>query len=139
MIGEVSNGRSLAAILTEMKNELQEFVQTRIELLRRELDEKVKTLKAALPLALVGITFLLTAFLLLSLALVAILAVAFEGNPFNWFFGFLIVGFVWLVIGGIAALSAKRALTEKGVIPRKTIQVLSGDKAWLQREAKNVL
>jgi uncharacterized membrane protein YqjE len=139
MIGEVSNGRSLAAILTEMRNELQEFVQTRIELLRRELDEKVKTLKAALPLALVGITFLLTAFLLLSLALVAILAVAFEGNPFNWFFGFLIVGFVWLVIGGIAALSAKRALTEKGVIPRKTIQVLSGDKAWLQREAKNVL
>lgn len=136
---DVANGRSLAAILTEMKEELQEFVQTRIELLRRELSEKLKAIKGALPLAMVAIPFLLTAFLLLSLALVAILAVAFEGNPFNWFFGFLIVGFAWLVIGGIAALSAKRALTEKGIIPRKTIQVLTGDKAWLQREAKNVL
>jgi multisubunit Na+/H+ antiporter MnhG subunit len=85
------------------------------------------------------LTFLLTAFLLLSLALVAVLAVAFEGNPFNWFFGFLIVGFVWLVIGGIAAYSAMRALTEKGVVPRRTMQILNGDKAWLQREAKNVL
>jgi hypothetical protein len=35
---EVSRERSLAEILAEMKVELQEFVQTRIELLRRELN-----------------------------------------------------------------------------------------------------
>jgi hypothetical protein len=95
--------------------------------------------KGALPLALVGVVFLTSGFLLLSPALVAIIAVAFQGNAFNWFFGFLIVGFVWLAIGAIAAFLVKRELTEKGVAPRRIMQVLNGDKAWLQQEAKNIL
>lgn len=136
---EGSKERSLTAILAEMKDQFQEFLQTRIELLRQELDEKARGIKAALPYALVGIAFLAAAFLLLSLALVAALAAALEGNSFHWFFGFLIVGFIWLMIGGIAGYKVKRQLTEKGVVPRRTIRMLNGDKAWLQREARKIL
>ena len=61
MPGTENNGRSLKGILGEMKGQLQEFVQTRIELLRREIQEKGATLKAAIPLAVAGGLFLTTA------------------------------------------------------------------------------
>lgn len=139
MNGDRINGRSVAEILAEMREEFQEFARTRIELLRRELDEKARTAKAALPLAAMGALFLSVSFLLFSLALVTLVVVAFEGNPYRWFFGFVIVGFLWSVIGGITALAAKQKLSASGVMPRKIIQVLNNDKAWLQREAKNLL
>jgi uncharacterized membrane protein YqjE len=133
------NNRSLADILNEIKNEFQEFTQTRIELLRAELEEKARVMKAAFPLIAIAMMFLTVAFVLFSFALVALVRVAFEGNPYRWFIGFIVIAFLWGIFGGIAALVAKHQLSAKGVMPRKTIQVLSHDKAWLQREAKNIL
>jgi uncharacterized membrane protein YqjE len=133
------NHRSLTEILAEMKNEFQEFMQTRIELLRVELKEKARLIKAALPLAAVGLLFLTVAFILFSLALVGLVVVAFAGSPYRWFFAFLIVSFLWALFGGIAALLVQQQVRAKGVVPRKTIHVLNNDKAWLQREAKNIL
>jgi len=138
MNGDIYNKRSLSDILTELKNEVQEFMQTRIELLRRELDDKVRAIKAALPLLVMGTVFLSTAFLLLSLALVSVFA-GWIGGDYRWFFGFLIVGFFWGLIGGIAALAAKQHLARKGVMPNRTMEVLSADKVWLQQEARNIL
>jgi uncharacterized membrane protein YqjE len=131
--------RSLADILAEMKNEFREFVQTRIELLRVELQQKTRVIKAALPLAAVGLLFLTMAFVLFSVALVGLVVVAFAGNPYRWFLAFLIISFLWALFGGIAVWVAKQRLSAKGVMPRKTIHVLNNDKAWLQREAKNIL
>jgi len=139
MNGDTINGRSLSEILAEMREEFQEFAQTRIELLRRELEEKIRAFKAALPLAVAGAMFLGVSFVLFSFALVGLVAVAFQGTAYRWFLAFLIVGFLWSICGGIAALLAKRELTRKGVMPRKILQILNGDKAWLQREAKNLL
>ena len=136
MNGEVKNGRSLAAILTDMKNELQEFAQTRIALLKREIQEKTEALKSALPLAVVGSLLLSTAFLLLSIALAALVATAFPDNPYRWFFGCLAIAILW-VIGGAGALYAvKRRLSRQSMVPQKTIEVLSGDKTWIQNEAR---
>jgi uncharacterized membrane protein YqjE len=133
------NNRSLADILTDMKSEFQQFMKTRIELLRAELEEKTRVIKAALPLAAVGIVFLGVAFVLFSLAVVGLVVVAFDGNAYRWFFAFLIVGILWSIFGAIAALVAKQQVSAKGLAPRKTIHVLNNDKAWLQREAKNIL
>lgn len=131
--------RSLAEILTEAKNELKEFVETRAELLRREMEERIAKIKIVAPLAIVGALFLSTSFLLLSVALVALFAAVFTGNDYRWFFGFIIVGFLWSVIGGTAALMAKKRLSKRSIIPQKTIEVLAADKAWLQNEARSIL
>jgi uncharacterized membrane protein YqjE len=133
------NNRGLTEILAEIKDEFKEFTQTRIELLRAELEEKSRVIKAALPLAAMGALFLTVGFLLFSFALVGLVVVAFEGNPYRWFFAFLIISFLWSIFGGIAAIVAKSQLSSKGVVPRKTIQVLNNDRAWLQREARNIL
>lgn len=134
-----ANNRSLTEILAEIKDEFKEFIRTRIELGRAELEEKTRVIKAALPLAAMGALFLAVGFVLFSFALVGLVVVAFEGNPYRWFFAFLIISFLWSIFGGIAALVAKSQLSSKGVVPRKTIQVLNNDKAWLQREARNIL
>ena len=139
MHDEIHNGRSLGAILGEMKSELQEFVHTRIELFKRELQEKAASVKAAVPSALIGATFGITAVLLLSLALVALVAVGFGDNPYKWFFAFLIVGVLWSVIAGMALFMAKRRLTMEPMVPRKTMHVLKDDKIWLQKETRNAL
>jgi uncharacterized membrane protein YqjE len=136
---EIHNGRSLVAILNEMKSELQEFAQTRVELFKREMQEKAAAIKAAVPSALIGATFLITAFLLLTLALVALVATGFGDNPYKWFFAFLIVGIFWSMIGGMAVFMAKRRLTMQPMVPQKTMHVLSDDKLWLQKETRNAL
>ena len=74
MNGQPINGRSLAEILSEMRDELQDFVQTRVELLKREVQERVAAVKSAVPLAMVAGLLLTTAFLLLSMALVGVFA-----------------------------------------------------------------
>jgi len=136
MNGEVKNGRSLAAILTDMKNELQEFAQTRIALLKREIQEKTEALKSALPLAVVGSLLLSTAFLLLSVALAALVATAFPDNLYRWFFGCLAIAILWAIGGAGALYAVKRRLSRQSMVPQKTIEVLSGDKAWIKNEAR---
>jgi len=136
MNGEVKNGRSLAAILTDMKSELQEFAQTRIALLKREIQEKTEALKSALPLAVVGSLLLSTAFLLLSIALAALVATAFPDNPYRWFFGCLAIAILWASGGAGALYAVKRRLSRQSMVPQKTIEVLSGDKTWIKNEAR---
>ena len=134
---EIKNGRSLASTLAEMKIELLDFLDTRIELLKTELQEKGKILKAAAPLGALGALLLATAYLLFTLALVSLLVVAFQDNPYRWFFAFLIVAFAWTVFGGIAVYFAKRELEMNTLLPQRTIEVLKGDKIWIQAEVKN--
>ena len=139
MHSDISNGRSLAAIVTEMKEELKDLVQTRIEMFRTELQEKLKTLKIAAPLAGVGALLLGTAYLLFTMALVGLVVAFFRDNPYRWFFAFAAVAVLWTLLGGIAAYFAKREFELKGLMPRKTIEVLKEDKLWIQAEAKNQL
>jgi uncharacterized membrane protein YqjE len=134
---EVKNRRSLASILAEMKLELLDFLDTRIELLKSELQEKGKILKAAAPLGALGALLLATAYLLFTLALVSLVVVAFQDNPYRWFFAFLAVAFAWTLFGAIALYFAKRELEMKTLLPQRTIEVLKGDKIWFQAEVKN--
>jgi uncharacterized membrane protein YqjE len=131
------NGRSVAQILTDMKAEFVEFVQTRITMLRAELQEKWKTAKVAIPLAILALVFLGTAYLLLTGALVGLVVAAFPQSAYRWFFAFIIVAVFWAILGAAAAYFAKREFELKSMMPKRTIEVLKGDKLWIQAEVKN--
>lgn len=128
--------RSVADVLMEIKDELRDFVETRYELLRSELHEALSTVKSAAPLAVAAAIFFATAYFLLTLALVAVIAVAFWNSPYHWFFAFLIVGVVWAITGGILAFLVRNDLRTRGLFPKKTVEVLKRDKRWLQNEVK---
>jgi uncharacterized membrane protein YqjE len=130
------NGRSFAGVVNEVKDELKEFLQTRIIMLKAELGEKMRTLKTALPMLITAAIFLGTAFLLLTLCLVGLVSVAFYGDPFRWFYSFIIVGVLYSIMGGMAAVFGLKELRAQGIMPRKTIKVLKEDQIWLQHEAR---
>lgn len=130
------NGRSFAGVVNEVKDELKEFLQTRIIMLKAELGEKMRTLKTALPMLITAAIFLGTAFLLLTLCLVGLVSVAFYGDPFRWFYSFIIVGVLYCIMGVMAAVFGLKELRAQGIMPKKTIKVLKEDQIWLQHEAR---
>lgn len=130
------NGRSFAGVVNELKDELKEFLQTRIIMLKAELGEKMRTLKTALPMLITAAIFLGTAFLMLTLCLVGLVSVAFYGDPFRWFYSFIIVGVLYSIMGGMAAVFGLKELRAQGIMPKKTIKVLKEDQIWLQQEAR---
>jgi len=123
--------------MAEMKDELKDFVQLRIEMFKIELHEKSKTLKIAGPLAVFGIILLATAYLLFTLAVVGLVAAFLPDNRYRWFLAFAAVGVLWTLVGGVAAYFAKRELETKSLMPNKTIEILKEDKLWIQAEARN--
>lgn len=135
---EIANDHSLPATILEIKQELKEFARTRIDLVSTELREKGNNLKMAAPLLATGALFLATGYLLLTLALVSLIMVAFADSSYRWFLAFLIVAVAWLIFGGMAALMARRVIVRTELIPRKTLEVLRADKRWLQNEGNRV-
>lgn len=127
--------RSFASLVTELKNELAECLQTRLQLLISELREKFGNAKKAAGLGGLTLLFASLAFLLLTVAAVALVTVAFWGSPFAFFWGFLILGILYLLLSGITGIVAYFAL--RGLTPEKTIKMLQGDKTWARAELSN--
>ena len=133
----MSNGRSVAAVLTDTKEELKQFVETRIAMVKTEMREKLKTLKLAAPVAAAGVLLLATAYLLFTISLVGLAYAFLPDSAYRWCLAFLAVAVLWSILGGVAAYFAKREFELKGLLPTKTLNVLKGDKIWIQAEVKN--
>jgi uncharacterized membrane protein YqjE len=130
------NHRSLGDIIAEIRDQLKQLLQTRLEMFKAELRETLAGIRVAVPLILLGLAFFVTAFLLFSAAAVALVVSAFSGNPYAWFFGFIIVGFLWVIGGGIAAFFAYNEFRSTARFPKRTVEVLKADKDWLGSEAR---
>jgi uncharacterized membrane protein YqjE len=133
----VNGGRTVGSILSDTKEELKEFLETRIAMLKAELRDKVAMLKAAAPLAAVGILFLLMAFVLFSLGLAGLIVAFLPENPYRWCIAFFAIAVLWGIVGGLCAYLAMREFQVKELMPKRTMQVLKEDKVWLQSEVRS--
>jgi uncharacterized membrane protein YqjE len=131
----VPNGRSVGDVIAEIKQEIKDFAETRVRMFLQEMRETLQKSKKGAIYGGGALVLLGTAYLLLNLALVGLIAVAFWGSPYAWFFAFLIVGVFWLIVGGLFAVGAIRQFHD--LAPRRTIEVLKQDKVWLRQEARN--
>lgn len=134
-IGARNHDRSLAEIVNEIKDEVKSFVSTRIRMMNSEFHESLGAVKVGLPLAILALGLLAIAALLFTAALVVLVASAFAGNPYAWFFAFVIVGFIWTAGGAIAGYFAFTQF--RGLFPKRTMEVLKADKLWLQTEVRS--
>ena len=57
--GRFENDRSLQGTLQDIKNEIKDFVQTRFEIFKQEMQDKLSAYKAAMPMAIAGAAFVL--------------------------------------------------------------------------------
>src|SRR3989454_5238895 len=73
--------RSLGSVAAEIRDELLDFIHTRVQMFKSELQETLATFKHVMPTAVIALTLLATAYLLLTLAVVGVGAVAFWSNP----------------------------------------------------------
>lgn len=131
-----NNGRSLGAILADIVQELQDFVNTRIQMVKSELHEALTAVSVALPLGLLALIFVATGFLLLTAAVVVLVASAFAGSAYAWLYAFLIVGVLWMAFAGIAGFFAYNEFRAKVKFPKHTVEVLKADKIWIESEAR---
>jgi uncharacterized membrane protein YqjE len=136
---QAPSDRSLGDLITELKNEVISFFNTRVEMFRSEFHETVSGWKSFLPMGVLAAVLLATAYFLFTLAIVSLVVVAFWGNPYHWFFAFLIVGFVWAVGGALVAFLARVAFRNRALFPKKSLGVLQADRLWIQMETKGHL
>jgi len=132
----VHTEKSLATLLAETREELKEFVVTRVGILKAEIEEKIRTWKYVIPLLLIAVALLWAGFMTLTFALVALLHGVFLPSPFAWLWGALIVGGVYLVIAIGIGWFAYSELSAQGIAPTRTLKVLKQDQVWLQNEAR---
>lgn len=128
--------RSLAAVISDLKQEFKEFVDTRVRIIRAEIQETAGAARRAAIFFGMALFLGLSGSFLLTLALVAAIYVAFLGNPYAWCFALIIVGCLWLILGGVAAFLAYNAI--RGRFPKRTVEVLRADKIWIQSEVRGM-
>jgi hypothetical protein len=128
--------QSPASVLAEIKEEVKGFIETRLQLLRSETTEKLRTWKHWVPLLAVGLGLVLTSWFLLTITLVALIHAWFLPSAYSWVWAGLIVTAVYSVFGGVIGWFAFRRLSAAGLAPKRTIEVLKQDQVWVQNEAR---
>jgi len=132
----VHTEKSIATILSETKEELKQFVTTRVNILKAEMDEKISRLKAVVPLALVAALFLVSAWGVFTFALIALLHAFFVPSDYAWLWASLIVTVVYMLVGGVAGWFAYSEIKATNLAPTRTLKVLQQDQVWIQNEAR---
>ena len=133
------NGRTVAEVLNSCKEDLKDFVATRVQMLRGEMKDKLTGLKLALPALVVGAILLLVAFFLFTWGLVSLIAMAMIGQPYAYTVAFFAVFALYALAGGATAAYGLRTLSAHGLTPERTLRVLKDDQIWLQSEARTQL
>ncbi|HEV3038543.1 MAG TPA: phage holin family protein [Candidatus Angelobacter sp.] len=130
------NEKSIGAVLAETKAELRDFFDTRLQILRAELKDKVSSFKQSVPLMIVAGALLLAGWLALTFALVALIQAWLQPSPYAWMWAALIIAVLYGV-GGIAfGWYGYSEIRSVGVTPKRTLEVLKQDQAWIQNEAR---
>jgi uncharacterized membrane protein YqjE len=128
--------KPISQVLYEVKKEAKEFIATRFQMARTELTEKASTVKAVAPAAIMGVVLGAMAFLLLSVALVTVLAWLFGGAPSAWATAFCIVGVLYGLVGIGCLAYAMRLLRKQSLMPERILRVLKQDQIWIQTETR---
>jgi uncharacterized membrane protein YqjE len=123
-------------VVDEIKLETKDFVVTRIEMLKAELNEKVSRIKASIPMLVAAAIFGLGAFFALTFGLVAAVAAVIR-NDWRWAIGAGAIFLLYVIIGGIVGWLGYKEITTEGLAPQRTLRVLKQDQAWIQNEARS--
>lgn len=127
--------RSLASTIAEIKEDLKIFVQTRFELLRTEISEKLHDWRGPAILFGIAALMLVSSWFSLVFSLIGLMRSWIEGTHFGWFWGGLIVAVFFLLAAGAMA-AAGYAGVPKTLKPTRTLRVLKQDQEWVQKQTR---
>lgn len=122
----------LGDLFRQLAQDSATLVRQEMALAKAELKSNVRS--AVRDAVMVGVGGILA--LLGALVLLAFLVVAVGDALDNYWLGALIVGAVFVIVGGLLAMSNLKKLKQEEVAPTRTLETLKEDKQWLQSEIK---
>lgn len=127
-----NNDPALGDLFRQLAQDSATLVRQEMALAKAELKSNVKSV--ARDAVMVGVGGILA--LVGALVLLAFLVVAVGDALDNYWLGALIVGAVFVIVGGLLAMSNLKKLKQEEVAPTRTLETLKEDKQWLQSEIK---
>ena len=129
---------TIASMLTDVASDVSRLLRQEVELARTEIRTEVaNATKAGRMIATGAFAMFMTAVLVSIAAMFAGAVVLAERVPQIAVYAQAIaaggVAFLWLIIGATYLGRGRRRLRKLSLIPRRTIQTLKEDIAWLQK------
>lgn len=125
-------GPGLGELFKQLAQDSATLVRQEMALAKAELRQNVKSLAKDAVMIAVGAVLAMVG----GLVMVAFLVILLGDVLNNYWLGALIVGLLFLAIGGILAMSGMKKLQKEEVAPTRTLETLKEDKQWLQSEIK---
>jgi uncharacterized membrane protein YqjE len=123
---------ALGDLIRALAQDSATLVRQEVALAKAELQDNVKSVARDIAMVAVGGVLALIGVLVL----IAFLVIAVGDAVDEYWLGALIVGAVFLLIGGLLAMSNIKKLKHESVTPTRTLETIKEDKQWLQSEIK---
>lgn len=126
---------SLPALFGRLGDNVMTLLDTKLKLLKEEVkDDAAAYLRSAAMIAVGGVVALV-GLALVNVALALFVSKLFRfSQPVNYALGFLIMGALYLAIGGGLAITMKNRMAARNPVPEKTVEELRKDQQWLKNE-----
>jgi hypothetical protein len=130
MMAQLRDERSLGDLFSDLARETSTLVRQEVQLAKAELTQSATEAgRGAAMLAAGG----LVAYAGLIFVLLAIVYGLIETGMDPWLSA-LIVGLVVIAIGAVLLLRGRESLKPDNLAPRKTVETLKEDRAWVQEQ-----
>jgi uncharacterized membrane protein YqjE len=130
--------QSLTTLFSRLTDDLTELFDAKLELLKTELKEEMTSYARGASLIVGGTVVGVIGFALLNVGIAFFVSMLFDSADLNpavrYGLGFIITALLYLVIGAIVILVAKRRLAKQRIIPKRSALELKRDKEWLQEQ-----
>ena len=123
--------KSLGALLKDLTSEFQRLLRAEVELAKIETREELQHATQVAKFGGIAAGAAFFALMLLSFAAAWGLA---ELMPAG--LAFLIIGVIYAVVAGIAAVAARKRMREVNLVPEQTIDTLKEDAEWARARSK---
>jgi uncharacterized membrane protein YqjE len=123
---------ALGDLIRQLAQDSATLVRQEVALAKAELQSNVKSVARDLTMVAVGGVIALIGAMVLILFLVLAVGDALD----EYWLGALIVGLLFVIVGGLLAKSNLNKLKHESVAPTRTLETLKEDKQWLQSEIK---
>ena len=129
---------SLTTLFSRLTDDLTELFDAKLELLKMELKEEMTSFANGASLIVGGAVVGVIGFAFLNIGIAFFVSMLFGNADLSpavrYGLGFIITALLYLVIGAIIILVAKRRLAKQQIIPKRSALELKRDKQWLQEQ-----
>jgi uncharacterized membrane protein YqjE len=127
----------LPTMFGKLGDDVMQLLDAKLGLLKIELKEEASVYTRTGAMIAVGGVLAAIGFTLANVAVAFFVSRLFTGTftePVAYALGFLVTGALYLVIGGIIAVTMKNRLSAHSAAPQRSIDELRKDKQWLKNE-----